>query len=114
MDANILRIVQSGLAIAALSLTACSAGQPPEKGTPVANALVCQHYLTQRAWVKGLVQPTVADAEQFISDVTVDAAQSTGQLHADLQTMSDDMAVGQSGPAYYAASTRVYDDCNRQ
>jgi hypothetical protein len=97
----------------ALTLAAgCGSSSPqqgsPAGGTQAANTLVCKHYLIQRAWVKNLTTPTVADALKFEGYVTVDAAQSTGQLHRDLTAMS---AAEQAGGSSYAESTAVYHDC---
>lgn len=99
------------IAAAAFTLAACGGNavtDPPSSD----NALVCQHYLTQRAWVKSLVQPTVADALKFETDIAADAAEATPntKLARDLNAMSDDMSSNRSD---YAASKRVYEDCTR-
>jgi hypothetical protein len=97
------------VAIAAATLTACGrSSSAPATGMSAGNALVCQHYLAQRDWVKHLTYPTVADALKFEGYVTVDAAQSTGKLHADLAALE---AAQRDGGPVYAASTRVLDDC---
>ena len=104
-----MRLRSAALAAAVLMTAACgSSAHAPATGTAAANALVCQHYLAQRDHVKHLVQPTAADAEQFIADVAADAAQAAGKLRADLQAMYDDrMDAGR----YYADSGRVLADC---
>lgn len=102
------------LGACALALAACSSGGTPADVAatgPAADAsLVCHHYMTQRAWIRGLATPTAADALKFIGYVAADAAQSTGtgKLHADLEAMA--AAQRNDGPVY-AASTRVYNDC---
>lgn len=99
-----MRIVRSLIVpAAALFLLAACSGAPP-----TGNALVCQHYLTQRAWVKDLTQPTIADALQFETDVAVDAVQAAGTLRRDLNAMQASMAAGRSD---FAASRRVFNDC---
>jgi hypothetical protein len=79
-------------------------GSAPAHG----NLAVCQHYEAQRAWVLGLTEGTAADAEQFEADLSTDAGQSAGQLHADLAAMLADDAAGQSS---YVASGAVLADC---
>lgn len=97
------------LLAAAFALTAaagCAAAASPASTS--ANLLVCQHYEVQRAWVFAQSEPTVADAVKFIGWLGVDAGQSTGQLHADLNAMLAADAAGKSpGPA----SSRVLGDC---
>lgn len=100
-------MMRVAVAVAGSVAVALAAGC--SSGTPSANQLVCRHYLAQRDWVKHLVQPTVADGFQFITDVNVDEGQSVGRLHADLLSMLETMNAG--GDAYYKASARVYSDC---
>lgn len=77
--------------------------------TSSANTQVCRNYLQQRAWVKSLVQPTLADALQFETDVTVDAAQATGSLKSALGAMQQ---ANQAGRSDYAPSRVVLADCS--
>jgi hypothetical protein len=112
--------------LAGLGLTACGTSTPasapakdpatsapaatsaPVTGTVAANDLVCTHYLKQRAWVKNLVQPTLADIMQFEIDLAADMAESTGSLHHDLNAM---LAAVKAGKSDYTPSKWVYDDC---
>jgi hypothetical protein len=108
----------AGLACAAaLAVTGCSSGAAPSAaaaaqstGPAADQVLVCHHYMTQRAWIRGIAQPTAADALKFIGYVAADVAQSTGtgKLHADLAALAK--AQRDDGPVY-ATSTRVYNDC---
>ena len=106
----------AGLAFAAALAAGCSsapmsAATAARSAGPAADAaLVCHHYMTQRAWIRGVAQPTAADALKFISDVAADVAQSpaAATLHADLAALAK--AQRGDGPVY-AASTRVYNDC---
>jgi ABC-type glycerol-3-phosphate transport system substrate-binding protein len=99
-----------------LALAACSGGAPSEPAAVAATgsaadaALVCHHYMKQRAWVRGLVHPTLADGIQIRNDIAIDVIQSegTGKLHDDLQAM---YRTGKAGHDIHAASTRVYNDC---
>lgn len=98
-----------------LMLAACGSSGPASSAPPGPapsqdNAVVCRHYLSQRAWVKGLAAPTLADALRFETDIAVDAAQTTPgtKLARDLSAMSADETAGRSS---YAASLRVYGDC---
>ena len=109
MRGNRGKLTAVAFAVAVALAAGCSSGNAPAAGTPAGNALVCKHYLTQRNWVKNLTQPTVADAEQFISDITVDKDQASGKLYRDLQAMVKNATI--QGRAYYQASTHVYDDC---
>lgn len=104
MKNRIITVVIVVMAAVALTVGLTVLTSSPASG----NALVCQHYLAQRDWVKHLVHPTLANAEQFATDVAVDAAQSSGKLHADLTAMSNDMANLRPG---YASSALVLQDC---
>lgn len=108
--------MRTALALALLVLVAACGSTAPGATEPVAatsapasgNLLVCQHYQVQRAWVLGLAEPTAADAIKFIGWLGVDAGQSAGPVHADLEAMLNADAAGQSpGPA----SSRVLADC---
>jgi hypothetical protein len=44
---------------------------------PQDNVQVCKNYRVQRAWVKSIAQPTVADGIKFETDLTVASAQAT-------------------------------------
>jgi hypothetical protein len=95
--------------LSAAVFAGCGGGtSAPQTGTPAANALVCQHYLAQRAWVKHLTYPTLADAIKFEGYVAADEAQASGKLRRDLAAMLASMQAGRSD---YAASVRVYRDC---
>lgn len=100
------------IAAAALTLTACG-GSSAAAGQP-ANVRVCQHYQTQRATVKNLAEPTLADAIQFETWVALDAQQAIPgtPLARDLSAMSSAQR-DMNGPAgaVYDASTRVLNDC---
>lgn len=91
---------------AALVLAACGSSAPPVSG----NDLVCQHYLAQRAWVKHVTFPTLADTAKLMVYIAADDAQAQPgtQLARDLDAMVTDM---QAGRPVYAASKRVYADC---
>jgi len=108
----------AGLACAAaLAAAGCSSSGAPSAaaaarstGPAADQVLVCHHYMTQRAWVRGLAKPTLADAVKVEEYVTADVIQSegTGKLHADLAAM---LAAGKAGKDIHALSARVYRDC---
>ena len=102
---------------AALAVTGCSSSGAPSAaaaarstGPAADQVLVCHHYMTQRAWVRGLAKPTLADAVKVEEYVTADVIQSegTGKLHADLAAM---LAAGKAGRDIHTLSARVYRDC---
>src|SRR6185437_15055718 len=96
---RMVTILAGGLLLAA---TACgsSAGAPPAGNG--ANTLVCRHYLAQRAWVKGLAFPTLAEAAKFAGYVGADdgQAQPGTKLRRDLDAM---VTAIQAHQADYAA-----------
>jgi len=108
----------AGLACAAaLAAAGCSSSGAPSAaaaarstGPAADQVLVCHHYMTQRAWVRGLAKPTLADAVKVEEYVAADVIQSegTGKLHADLAAM---LAAGKAGKDIHALSARVYRDC---
>ena len=104
--------------LAGLLAAGCSSAAPISAasavqgtGSTADRALVCHHYMKQRAWIRGIAAPTVADAIKFIGYVAADVAQSagTGKLHADLAALAAAQRSA-TGPVY-ATSTRVYNDC---
>jgi len=96
------------IAVTALALAACGGTSAPPG--QAANVIVCQHYKVQRATVKNLAEPTVADAVKFRGWVAVDAAQATPgtAVARDLGVMATAQT---ADAAYYAASGRVLADC---
>lgn len=79
---KIHRIALSGLAVAFLALAACSAGQPPTE-----NAIVCQHYLAQKAaYAKDATIPGVLILDKGIMS---DAALADGSLKTDFLAFHD-------------------------
>jgi ABC-type glycerol-3-phosphate transport system substrate-binding protein len=110
-------IVAAALTAAAL-LAGCGGGGAPMSAADAARAtgnaadqaLVCHHYMKQRAWIRGITTPTLADAFQAEAGIAVDVTQSegTGKLHADLAAMYQ---AGKAGRDVHAASERVYQDC---
>lgn len=100
------------IALAALTLTACSSGSTVAltAAHDANNVRVCGHYRTQRAYIKGLAEPAVADAVKFEMWVAADAAQATPgtPVARDLAALSK--AQRNYGPVY-AVSTRVLNDC---
>jgi len=108
------------LAALAFTLAACSSGggTAPMSATAAAaatgaaadQALVCHHYMKQRAWVRSLAKPTLADALRMEGYIAADVGQSegTGKLHTDLQAMLTAM---QHTRDVHAASERIYQDC---
>lgn len=96
-------------AAAVTVLAACGGAAQPAAQS--ADARVCQHYQTQRAWVKNLATPTLADALQFESWVALDARQATPgtPVARDLAALS----AAQQDPAgdVHGASVRVLRDC---
>jgi len=108
--AGTLAITALALVILTLTGTACggtSTAQP-------ANIRVCQHYQAQRAWVKNLAEPSLADAIRFETWVASDAWQAIPgtPLARDLSAMSAAQQDANSPPgAVYAASARVVGDC---
>jgi hypothetical protein len=105
-----MRTVRTLAAIGtALTLTACggaAAGASHDAG----NVRVCQHYRTQRAYVKNLSEPTIADAVKWMGWVGADAGEATPgtRLAGDLGQMATDM---QASRSLYAVSGRVLKDC---
>ena len=99
----------AALAVAATALTLAACGGSASPGQP-ANVIVCQHYKVQRAFVKNLAEPTLADAIKFEGWIAVDAAQATPgtALARDLGAMSADERHLTSS---YDASGRVLNDC---
>ena len=97
----------AALAATAIALTACGGAQPAHDAN---NVRVCQHYRTQRAYVKNLAEPTLSDALKWMGWVAADAGQATPgtQLATDLNQMAAGMQKNQS---IYAVSTRVLKDC---
>jgi hypothetical protein len=79
------------------------------------NLAACRDYEQQRAWVKGLSAPTLADAAQFASDLGSDAAMATGQLAIEFSGFyAAEQAVQSGGPSPVtplAASEQVYGAC---
>jgi len=94
------------IAVAAVTLTACGGAAAQQS----ANVIVCQHYKVQRAYVKNLAEPTLADAIKFEGWIAVDAAQATPgtALARDLAAMSADE---QHLTSSYDASARVLAAC---
>lgn len=100
-----MRRAIAALAVGALALTACGGG-----GKDANDVRVCQHYRTQRAYVKNLAEPTLAGAVKFAGWVAADAGQATpgSAVSRDLNAMMRDEQTSQSS---YAASGRVLKDC---
>lgn len=96
-------------ACAAVLLAACSTtgGQDANNAN---NIRVCGHYRIQRAHVKNLAEPTIADALRLETWVAADAAEATPgtTLASDLGDMASGMAHTRS---IYAPSLRVIKDC---
>jgi hypothetical protein len=102
----------AALAVAALALAGCG-GASAAAGQSV-NYRVCRHYETQRAWVKNLAEPTLADAVKFGIWVALDARQATPgtPLARDLAAMAAaQQAASTPAGALYDASGRVLNDC---
>jgi hypothetical protein len=95
------------IAATAAALAACGGSTPSAQS---ADVIVCQHYKVQRAYVKNLAEPTLADAIKFEGWIAVDAAQATPgtALARDLDAMSADE---QHLTSSYDASARVLADC---
>ena len=104
--------VLAGLLAAGCSSAAPMSAASAAQGTGSAadRALVCHHYMKQRAWIRGITAPTLADALQAEADIAVDVTQSegTGKLHTDLAAMYQ---AGKAGRDVHTASERVYRDC---
>ena len=92
----------------AASISATNAVQGT--GSAADRALVCHHYMKQRAWIRSITKPTLADAIQAETDIAVDVTQSegTGKLHADLAAM---YRAGKAGHDIHGLSELVYQDC---
>lgn len=105
--AQVMRILAT-LAVAMLTVTACGSSAPASSSAD--NVRVCQHYRTQRAYVKNLATPTLSDAIKWEGWVAVDSGQATPgtQVASDLKEMYADM---QGTRSLYAISGRVLDDC---
>jgi hypothetical protein len=96
--------------VCAAGLLAAACGGSAAPSRDAANTRVCGHYRTQRAHVKSLAEPTLADAVKFATWVAADAAEATPgtPLARDLAAMS---TAEQDGTSSYAASARVLKDC---
>lgn len=105
-----LAVLAAVLAVAGTVAGCGSAGQSPGSIGQRDNVTVCQHYKIQRAHVKGLVNPTLADAMRFEVDVAADSAEAAHgtALARDLDAMSAAEAASKSS---YASSGRVLADC---
>jgi ABC-type glycerol-3-phosphate transport system substrate-binding protein len=107
-----MKITSRALAAAATALTlaACGGNAAAQPTRNVNNIRVCHHYRTQRAYVKNLAEPSIADALKWMGWVGADAGEATPgtQLASDLGEMSADM---QTSKNLYAISTRVLKDC---
>ena len=92
----------------AAPMSAASAAQAT--GNAAGTALVCHHYMKQRAWIRGLAQPTLADGLKAREYIATDVTQSegTGKLHTDLAAM---YTAGNAGKDIHSLSLRVYKDC---
>ena len=92
-----------------LALTACG-GSSHAATQDANNVRVCHHYRTQRAWVKNLAEPSLADALKWMGWVAADAGEATPgtQLAHDLGGMYAGM---QKNRNIYPVSTRVLKDC---
>jgi prolyl-tRNA editing enzyme YbaK/EbsC (Cys-tRNA(Pro) deacylase) len=108
LAAMMAAVAIAGCAAHGTSTTAAKSA--PVSGTQAANTLVCQHYLKQRAWVKGLTYPTLGDALKFEGYVAADSAEASGKLGRDLGKMLKSMQAKQGD---HAASAVVYYDCTR-
>lgn len=106
------------LALTALAAAACGSNHPSvttvrNATTPVSdNVRVCRNYEKQRAWEKGLAQPTVADAIQFSGDIQVDwqNTQPHTRLSGAFSAMWHDGSASKWA-AYRAASAAVLSGC---
>ena len=114
---SIRGIIAAAALVAAPLAGGCGNGAPMSAaaaaratGSAADQALVCHHYMKQRAWIRGITAPTLADALQAEADIAVDVTQSegTGKLHADLAAMYQ---AGKAGRDVHTASERVYRDC---
>lgn len=103
-----LRTAAAAACAAGLLAAGCSATATASQNA--GNVRVCQHYAVQRAYVKNLTEPTVADALKFETWIAADTAEATPgtALARDLGAMSTAERKLQSS---YAASLRVLKDC---
>jgi len=102
-------------AAAAITAGTAACGNPGHPaGWSADNVRVCEHYRTQRADIKAIAEPTLADAQKAIVWVAADAAEATPgtPLARDLNAMSA-AQVNLNGPdsAVYETSRRVEQDC---
>jgi len=113
---SIRGIIAAAALVAAPLAGGCGNGAPMSAaaaaratGSAADQALVCHHYMKQRAWIRGITA-TLADALQAEADIAVDVTQSegTGKLHTDLAAMYQ---AGKAGRDVHTASERVYRDC---
>lgn len=102
-----LRTAAAAACAAGLLAAACGGGTASQN---VNNVRVCEHYRTQRAHVKSLAEPSLADALKFATWVAADAAEATPgtTLARDLNAMT---RAQQKLTSPYAASRRVVKDC---
>jgi len=109
--------IAGGILAAALTATGCGSAAPMSAtaaasatGPAADAALVCHHYMTQRAWIRSLAKPTLADALKAQGFIAADLAESagTGKLHADLAA---EHAAAQAGKDISAEAQRVRGDC---
>lgn len=91
------------------AIVGCS-GAAPAASHDANNVRVCEHYRIQRAKLLNNATPTLATAVQVAVWVGADAAQATpgSPLARDLNQMVADIQHSRSD---YAASKRVYTDC---
>lgn len=113
------RIVLLAAAAAAVAVSGCSSAAAPGSAAmapavttqPVSSNLrVCQHYRTQRAWVKNLAMPTEEDAYRFETWTALDQEDATPgtPLARDLRAM---VTAQRHSKADYGASGLVKADC---
>src|SRR5215471_1744819 len=110
-----MRIMIAAAAVLAAALVACSGGGSGNPaGWTADNVRVCQHYRTQRAGIKAIAEPVLADAETFVVWVAADAAQATPgtPLARDLHALSAAQAdLSAPDSAVHDTSARVLADC---
>lgn len=108
------KAVYAATAAAAVILAACSNSPAHPAGWSADNVRVCQHYATQRADIKKITEPTLADAEKILVWIAADAAQATPgtPLARDLNAMgAAQTSTTAPDNAVYNASKRVLQDC---
>lgn len=118
-----LSVVAAALLLAACGNTAAPTPSPSQAAASVAkqdDVTACQHYKAQRAVVKALTYPTLADVTKFVTGLALDNADAAPDtaLYRDLTIMDTEesanlAAIGGTSKSVSveAISEKVLSDC---